>query len=125
MSSLKNDGLIELNLNKCEAWELSLKVKGVGISLGNRMITERNQNGEFNDWNDLRKRVYGVGLKTIEKMKQANVKIIKQNKGNGFIFEYVDLGPDIQIPEHLKPKFSNLHFCMQNNITQNDNSDKS
>ena len=125
MSCLNNNGLNEFDLNSCNARELSLKVEGVGVILANRIINERNKNGEFNDWNDVKKRIYGVGSKIIEKMKQSNIQIIKPKNKNsdGLVFEYVDLGPDIQIPEQLQQKFKNLHFCMQNG--NNNNNDAS
>ena len=109
---------IVVELNECKAFELSQKVSGIGVKLSNRIINERNKNGNFKDWNDVKQRVYGIGDKMIEKMKNANVNI--QFKKHGFTIEYVDLGPETQpFPETLPPEFKNLRFLMQKNGSKN------
>ena len=60
-------------INSCKAWELSKAVPGIGIILSNRIIDERKKNDWFNSWEDLQKRVYGIGPKLIQKMKAHGV----------------------------------------------------
>ena len=117
-----------IELNECSVSELiSLKIPRIGIKLATRIINERIENGKFKDWNNVKKRVYGVGIQTIENMKQnlnlsltSHQKSPKQSiqqpvKKSGFVIEYVDLGPETEPMKPLPPDFKDLQPYMQNN----------
>ena len=64
----KKKGETRILLNVSRAFELAKHVQGIGVVLSNRIVDERNKNGEFKDWEDFRRRVYGVGLKRMKKV---------------------------------------------------------
>ena len=116
----------EIQINFCNAFELSKNVNDIGVQLSNRIVNEKNQNGDFKDWKDVQKRVHGVGLKTIQKLKNNGVKIDKFHvyhsnepvKQKGFEIEYVDLGPETVFSKNIDYMCKDLIFCMdkkQNN----------
>lgn len=45
------------------------QIKGIGDKMGPRIVEDREENGSFKDWNDL-KRIKGVGPKTVEKIEE-------------------------------------------------------
>jgi competence protein ComEA len=53
-------------------------IKGVGKSKAQKIITERQRGGNFQNAADLRQRVKGVGEKTILKMEQAGISFTKE-----------------------------------------------
>ena len=114
----------EIQLNLCDEFELSKNVNGIGVMLSKRIVNERNKNGDFKDWKDVQKRVYGVGLKTIEKLKNSGVKIntndqnTERVKQKGFEIKYVNLGPETIFSNKIDSMYKNLKFHMpkkQNN----------
>ena len=56
-------------INSCTARELAEEVPGIGPVLSNRFVDERKKNGLFLKWEDIQRRVYGIGPKLIQKMK--------------------------------------------------------
>ncbi len=58
---------LRIELNEADANELSL-IAGVGPVLANRIIIDRNQNGDFHSLEDL-DRVYGIGPKTLDNLR--------------------------------------------------------
>ena len=66
-------------INDCHAWELAKGVPGIGIVLSNRIVDERNRNGWFRDWTDVRRRVHGIGSKRIRQLIMNGVKISPTN----------------------------------------------
>ena len=111
----------EVQLNFCNAFELLTNVNGIGVQLSNRIVNERNQNGDFKDWKDVQKRVYGVGLKTIQKLENSCVKIDEFNacdsstpvQTKGFNVEYVALGPQTMFDKDVHSELGHLCFDMQ------------
>ena len=111
----------EMQLNFCSAFDLSKNVNNIGVRLSNRIVNERNQNGDFKDWKDVQKRVYGVGLKTIQKLKNSGVKIDKFHvyesnqhvQQKGFEIEYVKLGPQTVFSKKIDEICKGLRFDMQ------------
>jgi competence ComEA-like helix-hairpin-helix protein len=53
--------------------EVLQNIKGVGASKAKKIISERQQGGNFQSASDLRQRVKGVGEKTLSKMGQAGI----------------------------------------------------
>jgi competence protein ComEA len=53
--------------------EVLQNIKGVGASKAKKIISERQQGGNFQSASDLRQRVKGVGEKTLSKMDQAGI----------------------------------------------------
>jgi competence ComEA-like helix-hairpin-helix protein len=53
--------------------EVLQNIKGVGASKAKKIISERQQGGNFQSASDLRQRVKGVGEKTLNKMGQAGI----------------------------------------------------
>ena len=115
----------ENELNFCKPHELSSK--GIGVALSNRIVNERNQNGDFKDWKDVQKRVYGVGLKTIQKLQNNGVNITKFNTyelnepvvQKRFEIEFVDLGPETVFSKNIHKK-----LCLHMQKKQNEDSKK-
>ena len=115
----------EMQLNFCNAFELSKNVNNLGVMLSNRIVNERNRNGDFKDCEDVQKRVYGVGSKTIQKIKDSGVTIDKFHEFDstrpveqkGFEIEYVKLGPPTVFSKKIDYICKNLRFDMHK--TQN------
>jgi competence protein ComEA len=57
----------QVDVNKAN-WPELIQLPGVGQTLAQRMITEREEHGAFRDMDDLR-RVRGVGPRTLERIK--------------------------------------------------------
>ena len=116
-----------IELNFCKAFELSTKGNGIGVALSNRIVNERNQNGDFKDWKDVQKRVCGVGLKTIQKLQNNGVNITKYNTyelnepviQKGFEIEYVDIGPETRFS--FKKNYMSKDLCLHMSDKQNSN----
>ena len=64
---------ISVPINACTARELAKQVPGIGAVLSNRIVEERKKNDWFSSWEDLQRRVYGIGPKLIEKMQKHDV----------------------------------------------------
>ena len=62
-----------VEINICTARELAKQVPGIGPVLSNRIVEERKKNGLFENWEDLQRRVYGIGTKLSIKMMEHNV----------------------------------------------------
>lgn len=56
-----------VNVNTASAEELSENLSGVGETISERIVAERDANGAFKDSDDLQTRVKGVGPATIER----------------------------------------------------------
>jgi competence protein ComEA len=56
-----------VNVNTATQSELE-SIKGIGPSKAKTIIAERLDGGNFQDANDLQKRVRGIGMKSVEKM---------------------------------------------------------
>ena len=56
-----------INVNTATQSELE-SIKGIGPSKAKTIIAERQDNGHFQDANDLQKRVRGIGMRSVEKM---------------------------------------------------------
>ena len=125
-NTVKSQKQFEIQLNFCTAIELSTNVNGIGSMLSHRIVDERNKNGDFKDWTDVQKRVHGVGLKTIEKIRNEGFKIDKFHASNrndddnvhlpvkskGFEIHYVNLGPQTIFSNEKNWECRNLCFHM-------------
>jgi competence protein ComEA len=58
---------LQIDVNNADWPELCL-MPGIGEQLAKRIVADRNVNGPFRDWDDLR-RVRGIGPRTLEGMK--------------------------------------------------------
>lgn len=56
-----------VNVNTADAPTLMKELVGIGEKRANAIIAERTANGPYKDVEDLRKRVSGIGPKTIER----------------------------------------------------------
>lgn len=56
-----------VNVNAADAATLVQELDGIGEKKANAIVAERIANGPYKDADDLRKRVSGIGPKTIEK----------------------------------------------------------
>ena len=121
--SSSNDSM---DLNQCQAFELKNKVHGIGVTLSNRIVNERTQNGVFKTWDDVRQRVHGVGMKTVNIMQNHGVIVCEQivehfkqkqnkNKNKGFNIHYVDLGPATRFPNKFNPFLYEIQFKVKQN----------
>ena len=120
MSRISKSDDMDLDLNVCKAFELSQKVKGIGVTLSNRIVNERNKNGLFRTWDDVRERAYGVGIKTVNKMQNHGVIVCEvvvnaaQSNQKGFEIHYIDLGPPTKFHNKYDPKLANIVFKGKN-----------
>ena len=57
----------QVDVNRAE-WPELLQLPGVGQTLAQRIVEERQENGQYRDWEDLQ-RVAGIGPRTLERMK--------------------------------------------------------
>ncbi|HXA47661.1 MAG TPA: helix-hairpin-helix domain-containing protein [Burkholderiaceae bacterium] len=48
-------------------------VRGIGPKLSKTILDERKKGGDFKDWNDLEKRVSGIGTKSSDKLSHAGL----------------------------------------------------
>ena len=55
----------KIYINFATAYELHHYVYKIGVTLANRIVDERNKNGWYSGWDDVQKRVHGVGEMTI------------------------------------------------------------
>lgn len=56
-----------VNVNKATAAQLESSLSGVGATIAERIVEEREANGPFKDAVDLQTRVKGVGPATVDK----------------------------------------------------------
>lgn len=64
--------LVELNRADQAALD---GVAGIGAEMSKRILAEREANGYFKDWNDLQKRVKGIGEKSAVKLSLAGLRV--------------------------------------------------
>ena len=64
-----------MELNTINAHMLSEIVPGIGRVLSTRIVDERNRNGRYTSFEDLRRRVYGVGDKLMERLERKFIKV--------------------------------------------------
>ncbi|MNR88097.1 ComE operon protein 1 [compost metagenome] len=50
-------------------------IKGIGPAMSKAILDERKKGGNFKDWDDLQKRVKGIGEKNAEKLSQAGLNV--------------------------------------------------
>lgn len=50
-------------------------IKGIGPVMSRAILDERNKGGNFKDWDDLQRRVKGIGEKKSEKLSQAGLNV--------------------------------------------------
>ena len=89
-----------ISINGCNAWELAQAVPGIGIVLSNRIVNESKKLW-FHNWEDLYRRVHGIGPRLIEKMKRYRVIIHPRLV---YFRERDPLG-NLNCLEHIKNKF--------------------
>lgn len=64
----------QVDVNKADQAALD-GIKGIGPSTSKAILDERKKGGDFKDWDDLQKRVKGVGEKSSEKLSQAGLTV--------------------------------------------------
>jgi len=64
----------EVDVNKADQAALD-GIKGVGPAMSRAILDERKKGGNFKDWDDLQKRVKGIGEKSSEKLSQAGLTV--------------------------------------------------
>lgn len=64
----------QVDVNKADQAALD-GIKGIGPSTSKAILEERKKGGDFKDWDDLQKRVKGVGEKSSEKLSQAGLTV--------------------------------------------------
>lgn len=58
-------------------------IKGIGPTTSKAILDERKKGGNFKDWNDLQKRVKGIGDKSSDKFSQAGLTVNGAAKSGG------------------------------------------
>ena len=64
----------EVDINRADKAALE-SIKGIGPSMSKSMLEERTKAGNFKDWNDLEKRVKGVGPASAKRLSQAGLTV--------------------------------------------------
>lgn len=64
----------EVDVNKADQAALD-GIKGVGPAMSAAILEERKKGGNFKDWDDLQKRVKGIGEKNSEKLSEAGLTV--------------------------------------------------
>lgn len=64
----------QVDINRADQAALE-SVKGVGPAMSKAMLTERTKGGNFKDWNDLEKRVKGVGPASAKRLSQGGLTV--------------------------------------------------
>ncbi|RQO35694.1 hypothetical protein DBR37_04770 [Herminiimonas sp. KBW02] len=64
----------QVDVNKADQAALD-SIKGIGPTTSRAILDERKKGGNFKDWDDLQKRVKGVGDKSAEKLSQAGLTV--------------------------------------------------
>lgn len=64
----------QVDVNKADQAALD-GIKGIGPATSKAILEERKKGGNFKDWDDLQKRVKGVGEKSAEKLSQAGLTV--------------------------------------------------
>lgn len=66
--------LASVDANKADQAALS-SIKGIGPTTSQAILDARKKDGNFKDWNDLQKRVKGIGEKRSEKLSKAGLTV--------------------------------------------------
>lgn len=64
----------QVDINRADQAALE-SIKGVGPSMSKSMLEERTKGGNFKDWNDVEKRVKGVGPASATRLSQAGLTV--------------------------------------------------
>lgn len=76
-----NLAFADVDVNKADQAALD-GIKGIGPAMSRAILDERKKGGEFKDWDDLQKRVKGVGEKNTEKLSLAGLTVNGVSKGS-------------------------------------------
>jgi competence protein ComEA len=68
-----------VDVNKADQAALS-SIKGIGPTTSQAILDARKKDGNFKDWNDLQKRVKGIGEKRSEKLSKAGLTVNGMSK---------------------------------------------
>lgn len=68
----------QVDVNKADQAALD-GIKGIGPSISKKILDERKKGGDFKDWDDLEKRVKGIGAKNGAKMSAAGLTVNNQS----------------------------------------------
>lgn len=63
-----------VDVNKADQAALN-SIKGIGPTTSQAILDARKKDGNFKDWNDLQKRVKGIGEKSSEKFSKAGLTV--------------------------------------------------
>ncbi|MEA5097170.1 MAG: helix-hairpin-helix domain-containing protein [Burkholderiaceae bacterium] len=69
----------QVDVNRATQAELD-GIKGIGPKISRTILAERNKGGNFKDWDDLQKRVKGIGEKNSVKLSQAGLTVGGKSK---------------------------------------------
>lgn len=69
----------QVDINRADQAALE-SIKGVGPSMSKSMLEERTKGGNFKDWNDVEKRVKGVGPASAARLSQAGLTVNGQSR---------------------------------------------
>lgn len=64
----------QVDVNRADQAALE-SIKGVGPAMSKAMLSERTKGGNFKDWNDLEKRVKGVGPASAKRLSQGGLTV--------------------------------------------------
>ena len=64
----------QVDINRADKVALE-SIKGVGPAMSKSILEERTKAGNFKDWNDLEKRVKGVGPASAKRLSQAGLTV--------------------------------------------------
>lgn len=64
----------QVDINRADKTALE-SIKGIGPAMSKSMLEERTKAGNFKDWNDLEKRVKGVGPASAKRLSQAGLTV--------------------------------------------------
>lgn len=69
----------QVDINRADQTALE-SIKGVGPAMSKSMLDERTRGGKYKDWNDLEKRVKGVGPASAKRLSQAGLTVDGQSR---------------------------------------------
>ncbi|HJV53185.1 MAG TPA: helix-hairpin-helix domain-containing protein [Noviherbaspirillum sp.] len=87
----------EVDVNKADQAALD-GVKGIGPKMSKSILDERKKGGDFKDWNDLEKRVKGIGDKNSAKLSANGLTV------NGQAFSKTSASKDTKATEAKEAK---------------------
>lgn len=66
--------LAQVDVNKADQAALD-RITGIGPVMAKQILDERKKGGDFKDWNDLQRRVKGIGPKSAAKLSAAGLSV--------------------------------------------------